>query len=361
MTTPTLTPVYTDVAAEYRAITEGAGLHDSSYTGRLKATGEDALDLLNRLSTNGIVNLAPGHGAPTILTTDRGRILDLLGVVNTGDHTLLITSPGCQQTVIDWLDKYTIMEDVTVEDISGQTAMFTVCGPGSMEALAKVAPQESYSGELEALSPYSALEGVVAGHEALVIRRPLGDLAAFDVVVAAVGTAEVWDTLATAGATPVGLEAFNAALVQNAVPRHGREMGDAYNPLEAGLIGSVELCQGLLHRPGSDCPAGYLPEGAAVPGTAALLRGCRGGRGRRTGTGRPAGRPGNVAGHRTLHRPVGGAGLRPHGPGQPRRDPDPGRPGQRHCRGYGFAPAFRAGGVGVFTPRMGVSGTTEGL
>ena len=244
MTTPTLTPVYTDVAAEYRAITEGAGLHDSSYTGRLKATGEDALDLLNRLSTNGIVNLAPGHGAPTILTTDRGRILDLLGVVNTGDHTLLITSPGCQQTVIDWLDKYTIMEDVTVEDISGQTAMFTVCGPGSMEALAKVAPQESYSAELEALSPYAALEGVVAGHEALVIRRPLGDLAAFDVVVAAVGAAEVWDTLATAGATPVGLEAFNAALVQNAVPRHGREMGDAYNPLEAGLIGSVDFAKG---------------------------------------------------------------------------------------------------------------------
>ena len=119
MTAPALTGVYTDLAAEYWAFTEGAGLHDSSYTGRLKATGEDALDLLNRLSTNGIVNLAPGQAAPTILTTDRGRILDLLSVVNTGDYTLLVTSPGCQQTVIDWLDKYTIMEDLEVEDISG--------------------------------------------------------------------------------------------------------------------------------------------------------------------------------------------------------------------------------------------------
>ncbi len=244
MTTQTLIPVYTDTAAEYRAITESAGLHDSSYTGRLRATGDDALDLLNRLSTNGIINLAPGQGAPTILTTDRGRILDLLGVVNTGDHTLLITSPGCQQAVIDWLDKYTIMEDLEVEDISDETAMFTVCGPHSAETLVKVARQETGSMELEAMSPYAILESAIGGHDALVIRRDLGNLVAFDVVAAAGSAVEVWDALTAAGATPVGTDAFNAALVSHGVPRHGREMGDAYNPLEAGLIGSVDFAKG---------------------------------------------------------------------------------------------------------------------
>ena len=244
MATSTTATVYTDVAAEYRAITEGAGLHDSSYNGRLKTTGEDALDLLNRLSTNGIVNLAPGQGAPTILTTDRGRILDLLGVVNTGDYVLLITSPDCQQAVIDWLDKYTIMEDLEVEDISGETAAFTLCGPDSAAALAGAMAPAVTAGDLEDMGPYAALEGSLAGHPALLTRRPLGDLAAFDVVVASDGAAPAWEALATAGATPVGLEAFNAALVQNAVPRHGREMGDAYNPLEAGLIGTVDFAKG---------------------------------------------------------------------------------------------------------------------
>ncbi len=244
MATSTTTSVYTDVAAEFRAITEGVGMHDSSYTGRLKATGEDALDLINRLSTNGIVNLAPGQGAPTILTTDRGRILDLLGVVNTGDHTLLITSPDCQQAVIDWLDKYTIMEDLEVADISADTAAFTLCGPASATVLAGVVAAEVAAADLEGMGPYAALEGAIAGHEALAIRRPLGDLPAFDVVVAAGSAAAVWEALTAAGATPVGLEAFNAALVQNAVPRHGREMSDAYNPLEAGLIGSVDFAKG---------------------------------------------------------------------------------------------------------------------
>ena len=244
MATSTTTPVYTDVAAEYRAITESVGLHDSSYAGRLKATGDDALDLINRLSTNGIVNLAPGQGAPTILTTDRGRILDLLGVVNTGDYVLLITSPDCQQAVIDWLDKYTIMEDLTVEDISGDTAAFTLCGPASAAALAGVMAPEVAAADLEGMGIYAALEGSIAGQSVLITRRPLGDMVAFEVVVADSDAAPVWEALAAAGATPVGLDAFNAALVQNAVPRHGREMGDAYNPLEAGLIGSVDFAKG---------------------------------------------------------------------------------------------------------------------
>ena len=70
--------VYSDVASEYQAAAEGVALHDSSYVGRLKASGDDALDLLNRLSTNLVLRLEPGQGAPTILTTDRGRILDLV-------------------------------------------------------------------------------------------------------------------------------------------------------------------------------------------------------------------------------------------------------------------------------------------
>ena len=244
MTAPAVIPVYTDVAAEYRAITEAAGRHDSSYSGRLKASGEDALDLLNRLSTNGIVNLAPGEGAPTILTTDRGRILDLLGVVNTGDYTLLLTSPGCQQAVIDWLDKYTIMEDLTVEDISGDTAQFTLCGPGAADALTSALSLPEETGLVDSLAPHAAMPATVGGCGVLVVKRPLGGLSALDLVMDAADGADVWAALEEAGIPAVGQQAYEAALVQNGIPRHGREMSDAYNPLEAGLIGSVDFAKG---------------------------------------------------------------------------------------------------------------------
>ena len=345
MAATTTAPFYTDIAAEYRAITEGAGLHDGSYAGRLKATGEDALDLLNRLSTNGIVNLEPRKWAPTILTTDRGRILDLIGVVNTGDYVLLVTSPDCQQTVIDWLDKYTIMEDLTVEDISGETALFTVCGPESAAALARAMQPAQAAGALEDLAPNGVLAGSVNGNDVMVIRRILGELAAFDVLVTSDAGAQVWDCLAAAGATPVGLDAYNAALVQHGIPRHGREMGDAYNPLEAGLIGSVDFAKGCYI--GQEVIA-RLDTYRKVQRYLVRLRFSEDAvveEGRRPGTGRPAGGPGNVAGHHSRHRPTGGPRLRAHGPGQPRPGTHPVRPGQRNRRDYGLAPAIRPGRV----------------
>ena len=124
-----LPAVYSDFGSEYTAATTAVGIHDASYMGRLKAIGEDSLDLLNRMSTNKVIDLGIGDGAVTVLTTDRGRIVDVLGVVNQGDYVILLTSPGRQQPVIDWLDKYTIMEDLVIEDITSETAMLAVVGP----------------------------------------------------------------------------------------------------------------------------------------------------------------------------------------------------------------------------------------
>lgn len=237
MTTPT--SVYTDTASEYRAANETAAIHDTSRVGRLKATGDDALDLLNRLSTNQVSNLEPGQGAPTILTTDRGRILDLIGVVNLGEYVLLLTSPGEQQSVVDWLDKYTIMEDLVVEDITAATAMLTVFGPTSQSSL-----EAATDLQLGQLAPYHTLSGAIAGHDVRVINRPLGQLPSYDLIMSPEAFPAVWEHLTGLDITPVGTQAYAATRIAHAIPEYGRELGDAYNPLEAGLIGSIDFRKG---------------------------------------------------------------------------------------------------------------------
>ena len=49
---------YSDPKTEFLAAQNDAVVHDSSYVGRLKATGPDTLDFLNRMSTNQLINLA---------------------------------------------------------------------------------------------------------------------------------------------------------------------------------------------------------------------------------------------------------------------------------------------------------------
>ena len=243
-----LPAVYTDTASEYRAATEGAAIHDVSYFGRLKATGKDVLDLLNRLSTNKVVSLSPGEGASTILTTDRGRILDVVYVVNSGGYVLLITSPGAQQTVIEWLDKYTIMEEVVVQDITASTGMVRVLGPDSERTL------ESATGSrLRSLAPFHSVPVEKSPHPPFskgesegirIVRQHLADLPSFDIISSTEAAPQIWQHLVEAGLTPLGQEAYQAARISHGVPEYGRELGEAYNPLEAGLIGVLDFEKG---------------------------------------------------------------------------------------------------------------------
>ena len=234
-----LPAVYSDVASEYEAATTAVGVHDASYMGRLKATGEDGLDLLNRLSTNKIVDLAAGEGAVTVLTTDRGRIVDVLGVVNQGDHVILLTSPGRQQAVIDWLDKYTIMEDLTVEDITPETAMLALIGPDSGKLLGLPSTRDSLPQDSLTVQPVS-----LGGFDALAVNQPLGALSRHWLIAAPDVAAGLWRHLTDNGATPVGATAMDAVRVNFGMPEYGPELGEPYNPLEAGLIGSIDFAKG---------------------------------------------------------------------------------------------------------------------
>ena len=234
-----LPEVYTDVASEYKSATTAAAVHDASYMGRLKATSADTLDLLNRLSTNEVIGLEPGQGAPTILTTDRGRILDAIIVVNTGEDILLLTSPGMQDAVISFLDKYTIMENLTVEDVTATTSMLAVWGPQSAERLAEAA-----SVNLDGLPLYHSISGELGGRPVRLISCSLSDLPGFYVISSADDASAVWQSLTDSGVTPMGESAYETARIYQGIPVQGSEMGEDFNPLEAGLIGSIDFAKG---------------------------------------------------------------------------------------------------------------------
>ena len=214
-------------AAEYQAATERAAVYPSD-AGRLRLAGEDARDLLNRLSTNLVdPDSAPGEVAVTVLTSDRGRIVDLVYVIHCGDHQLMLTSPGQQQTVIDFLDKYTIMEDLEVKDITDSTAMLTLTGPDAARILGRT-PREN----------------------ALVVEHPTdpGDLERpptyHFLITNPDDVARVAGALEKAGAVGVGAATAETLRIAQGRPAHGSEMSDTYNPLEAGLIGAIDFHKG---------------------------------------------------------------------------------------------------------------------
>ena len=220
---------------EYRAAREGVALADRSSYGRLKITGKDALDLLNRLSSNKLIDLAQGQGASTVLTNNKARIIDLLLVINMGDELLVVTSPQTPEKVIEWIDLYTFGEDITVEDVTEDTALLSLMGPAAVDLLGT---------DASSLDLYGVGQVTLQGIQLPVIRTDTLGTTSYDLLATASQAGKVWDALIQAGAVAVGEDALETVRVEQGVPRYGREMGEDFNPLEAGFNSSISYDKG---------------------------------------------------------------------------------------------------------------------
>ncbi len=222
-----------DTIEEYRAARQGAALVDRSAYGRLRVTGADGLDLLNRLSTNKLIGLTAGEGASTVLTTNKGRIIDLLPVVNLGGELLVVTNPQAAEKVVDWIDLYTFGEDIQVTDITEETALLHVVGPEAAALLGA-----------SALSLYHACEVSLGDAQAQAVRADALGATGYDLLVARGQAEEVWNALVHLGAVPMGEDAAEMLRVEQGAPRYGRELSEEFNPLEAGLLPSISFDKG---------------------------------------------------------------------------------------------------------------------
>ena len=225
----------------YRAANEAVGLVDRSSVGRLQVIGEDALDLLDRLSTNHLQDLAPGRGLHTVLTTNKGRIVDLLFVLARGDDLLVFTGRETRQKVAEWIDFYTFTEDVSVEDVTDATAMLSLVGPKAAALF------EELSG-LNGIQPYESASVAIGGVDSTAVRTDFLRLPSYDLVLPPDGVDAVRQTLLAAGESHGMAEVDPATLdlvrIEQGVPAHGKELTEDANPLEAGLIDHISFNKG---------------------------------------------------------------------------------------------------------------------
>ena len=226
------------IDAEYRALVDGAGLADRSDAGRLRITGADALDLLNRLTTNKLEELPDGHALLTVLTNGDARVIDVLALAAVDGALLCLTSPGRAEAVIDWIDTYTFGEDIAVAYRTAETAQLTLAGPGAAGVLA-AAGVGAAPAALDRVAQVT-----IAGAGVVLWRTMTGGAEGFEVIVERAGATAVRAALVGAGATPVSAGAWEAFRIANGAPAYGSEFGETTNPLESRLRGAISEDKG---------------------------------------------------------------------------------------------------------------------
>lgn len=231
------------LADEYSALSFQAGMVDRSHLTKLILTGRDSLDLLQRISTNDLAGLEPRAVCHTVLTTEKGRIIDLIAVHVLMDGSLLILSHAPEAIIRGWIQKFIIMEDVRVEDQTSAYGVLSIVGPRAEDILEKTFLM-AHTHE-----PTTALRQVdLEGISVMLAPIDLVGLHGFNLLLRGRESLSLWQRNSGVGRTlglrQCSLDALEILRIEQGVPVYGRELTEHSNPLEAGLQRLVSFSKG---------------------------------------------------------------------------------------------------------------------
>ena len=222
-----------------RSARRAAAWIERSTCGWVQLKGADRLDLLHRLTTNDLTGMQAGNGRQTVLLTEKARIIDVVTVLEDADAAFLITAPEAASTVVQWLRKYIIMDDVRAADRSDEVRMLEVMGPRSAEVINQLTGLDVAS--LPKTDWKRTDDGTMT-----VVRMPSACevsywlVGAFDAIEGVANTLEEQrDALPRLQATEDEYLSVTAGM-----GRPGHELTDGYNPLEAGLLHLTSFTKG---------------------------------------------------------------------------------------------------------------------
>lgn len=232
-----------ETSAAVRAAREGVALMDRSDWGRIRVTGNDRRKFLHNMATANFERLQVGEGIEAVLVTSTARIIDYVVAYAQPDAILLVTSPERRATIANWLPRFIFFnDDVQVEDVTDQSAMFSLYGPKSAALLTAL------GADVRGLQPNAWRTATIGGAETMVAAGTGLRLDGYTLIMAADKAPAVREALVEHG-QPLGLELMGEAAweqlrVGQGRPRADRELTEEHNPLEAGLWHAVSFNKG---------------------------------------------------------------------------------------------------------------------
>lgn len=233
---------YSNLEKEYTSALETAILLDRSHEGRVQLFGDARYDILNRMSTNKMIEMQANEGRATIFTTPNARIIDRVVAYNRDDHLLMITEPGRNDWLRGFLQKNIFFGDnAHLIDISPITNMFSLHGVNADNVM------QSLGLDIDAVKPIYGADFNVNNATIYAIRRKDIIGSHWSLVVSQSDANKVYQAIMLAGTehslTPAGSLTYNTLRIRAGRPARP-ELNTDYIPLEIGLWDEVHFAKG---------------------------------------------------------------------------------------------------------------------
>ena len=223
--------VFDGAPQEIASSLHSASLLDLGWLGRIRVTGRDRLRWLNGMVTNAIQALAESEGNYSFLLNSQGRIKGDCRVYRRPKDLLLDTGRDQLPGLLSHLERYIIMDDVELQDVSSDWTAVALVGPKAPQILESLGISSSFSATPSGNARLSQVRiaGIIAGSqdvEVTLIEPPRILLPRYELWFAPTAVIPVWEALTRAGARPAGLRAGEVLRVLEARPLYGIDISE---------------------------------------------------------------------------------------------------------------------------------------
>ncbi len=268
---------FSNSTEELAALLNAVGFYDLGWRRRIRCTGEDRVRWLNGMVTNFVGDLSENAGCYAFVLNAQGRIQGDLDIYRRADSLWLETDAAQMDALTAFLDRYIIMDDVTLES-QPQWTLLGIAGPDAAASIAEVGlPVPS--------SPMHLSETTWQGHSAAVTAAYSPLVPRYEIWMERETVLEMWNALRAAGCLPCGVDAIESLRVLEGTPAYSVDITAKDLPQETNQMRALHFNKGCylgqeiverIHSRGNvhRTFAGFvLADGSPTPGTSLLTDG----------------------------------------------------------------------------------------
>lgn len=229
---------YSGINDEHAAVRNNAGVFDVSHMGEFILKGENALELIQRVTTNDASKLTAGKAQYSCLPNNDGGIVDdlLVYCLEENKAYMLVVNAGNIDKDWEWISSHNTKK-VEMHNISSVTCLLAIQGPNATKILQPLADADILN-----LKYYTFIKTTFAGvGNVLISATGYTGAGGVEIYFEDQGDAadKIWKAIFEAGAAsgikPIGLGARDTLRLEMGFCLYGNDIDDTTSPLEAGL------------------------------------------------------------------------------------------------------------------------------
>ena len=243
---------YTGINDEHAAVRNNAGVFDVSHMGEFILKGPDALDLIQRTTTNDAAKLTAGKAQYSCLPNREGGIVDDLIVycLEENKSYMLVVNASNIEKDWNWISSFNDKQ-VEMHNISPKTCLLAIQGPNACKILQPLTDLDILN-----LKYYTFVRGRFAGVDNVIISATgYTGSGGVEIYFEDKGddAVKIWDAIFEAGTPqglkPIGLGARDTLRLEMGYCLYGHDIDDATSPLEGGLGWITKFTKDFTARP----------------------------------------------------------------------------------------------------------------